>query len=452
MWRDCAGYSTTTTKAALRGHASLDIKFDLGFPIKPLEQLMSVLPAASKSNVPKPFAQLMVDESSPIIQFYPETFKIDLNGKKQSWQGVCLLPFIDGDLLLNSLQDVYGCLTENEVTRNTLGYPIICVSSANPIYEQLCQLYGKNSTNSMNIKYDDLSCITGVAKKDSNFVPHTTYISPFNRSSKPNIDHDSSIRVRFDLDPVEEISPSSSDAPDEQDLKDDGSKKAKKKSKKSRNNYYPCQLLKGVVLPAPTLTSADREFVLTGGRSGYRGNPRGNRFGNNRDFSHFYKQQGSDVYYDRGYSNNSNNGSSNQYVRYNSYGNNRGSNTRGDYSSGRNFNSGGNYNTGGNYSSGNNYHSSSSGYQHRPNQYRGNSNNRNEPYPGNFPGQRFQNNEYSNNSNDYRNNNNNYQNRNSNYNTRGQNTPYRGNNNSYQNNNRPNYRPRTSFIPKPDQK
>jgi 5'-3' exoribonuclease 2 len=32
---------------------------------------------------------------STIIDFYPEDFKIDLNGKKYAWQGVALLPFVD---------------------------------------------------------------------------------------------------------------------------------------------------------------------------------------------------------------------------------------------------------------------------------------------------------------------------------------------------------------------
>lgn len=64
-------------------------------PFKPLEQLMSVFPAASRSHVPQPWAELMVNPDSKIIDFYPEDFKIDLNGKKFAWQGVALLPFVD---------------------------------------------------------------------------------------------------------------------------------------------------------------------------------------------------------------------------------------------------------------------------------------------------------------------------------------------------------------------
>jgi len=48
---------------------------------------MGVLPAASNSHIPKPFRNLMTDPNSNIFEYYPEEFKIDLNGKKYSWQG-----------------------------------------------------------------------------------------------------------------------------------------------------------------------------------------------------------------------------------------------------------------------------------------------------------------------------------------------------------------------------
>lgn len=56
---------------------------------------MGVFPAASRAHVPEPWGKLMYDPESVIIDFYPEDFKIDLNGKKFAWQGVALLPFVD---------------------------------------------------------------------------------------------------------------------------------------------------------------------------------------------------------------------------------------------------------------------------------------------------------------------------------------------------------------------
>ncbi|KAL3228858.1 hypothetical protein MRX96_023759 [Rhipicephalus microplus] len=100
----------------------LNIEFERGTqPFKPMEQLMSVFPAASKQHLPLPWADLMDDPDSPIIDFYPTDFKIDLNGKKYAWQGVALLPFVDEKRLLETVQTVYPHLTEDERKRNTRG-------------------------------------------------------------------------------------------------------------------------------------------------------------------------------------------------------------------------------------------------------------------------------------------------------------------------------------------
>lgn len=83
-------------------------------PFNPLEQLMGVFPAASGSHVPDPWSTLMSDPESEIIDFYPEDFKIDLNGKKFAWQGVALLPFVDERRLIRALKPYYEMLTPDE--------------------------------------------------------------------------------------------------------------------------------------------------------------------------------------------------------------------------------------------------------------------------------------------------------------------------------------------------
>lgn len=97
----------------------------------------------SRTHVPTPFHELMTDENSPIIDFYPETFQIDMNGKRMAWQGVALLPFIDPTRLLNAMAPYHPGLTEEEVKRNTLGNEVIYVSEENPLYPSLEALYGK---------------------------------------------------------------------------------------------------------------------------------------------------------------------------------------------------------------------------------------------------------------------------------------------------------------------
>ncbi len=51
-------------------------------PFCPLEQLMGVFPAASRSHVPPAWQDLMSDPDSPIIDFYPTDFKVSASPLK----------------------------------------------------------------------------------------------------------------------------------------------------------------------------------------------------------------------------------------------------------------------------------------------------------------------------------------------------------------------------------
>ncbi len=37
----------------------------------------------------------MTNDTSPIIEFYPVNFELDMNGKLQEWEAVVLIPFIE---------------------------------------------------------------------------------------------------------------------------------------------------------------------------------------------------------------------------------------------------------------------------------------------------------------------------------------------------------------------
>jgi 5'-3' exoribonuclease 2 len=117
--------------------STLEITFEKGKPFKPAEQLMGVLPAASKTLLPEAFQALMVDEDSSIIDFYPEDFQIDMNGKKMLWQGVALLSFIDEDRLLAAMEPLWGQLSEEERIRNEMGNEILFVAQENKLYDDL---------------------------------------------------------------------------------------------------------------------------------------------------------------------------------------------------------------------------------------------------------------------------------------------------------------------------
>lgn len=97
------------------------IDFDMEKPFLPFEQLLSVLPAASKQFLPRPLQNLMIDENSELIEYYPKDFETDLNGKKQDWEAVVLIPFIDEQKLLGAIKQLYAQLTPEEAKRNSHG-------------------------------------------------------------------------------------------------------------------------------------------------------------------------------------------------------------------------------------------------------------------------------------------------------------------------------------------
>ena len=118
----------------LRRDKFLSPQFELGDPFRPFDQLMSVFPIASSDHLPQPFRLLMTESNSPIAHFYPEEFRIDLNGKKFAWQGVALLPFIDEKLLLETLVPAYKELDENSLALNRLGRDELWIGNENSLF------------------------------------------------------------------------------------------------------------------------------------------------------------------------------------------------------------------------------------------------------------------------------------------------------------------------------
>ncbi|KAK2763075.1 hypothetical protein FQN54_009708 [Arachnomyces sp. PD_36] len=98
-----------------------DMNFKLGQPFRPFQQLMGVLPDRSKKIVPQTYHELMTSEESPIIDFYPRDFELDMNGKKMEWEAVVKIPFIDEKRLLSAMSTKENGLTEAERQRNEFG-------------------------------------------------------------------------------------------------------------------------------------------------------------------------------------------------------------------------------------------------------------------------------------------------------------------------------------------
>ncbi|CAN7987458.1 unnamed protein product, partial [Ixodes pacificus] len=126
----------------IKDFQSIDMSFELGKPFLPFQQLMSILPAASKGLVPKAYQALMESEESPVLDYYPQDFTTDLNGKQQEWEAVVLIPFIDEDRLLPVMQELDSKLTDEERERNTHGGHLLFTYSHEPVTSLKCKNKG----------------------------------------------------------------------------------------------------------------------------------------------------------------------------------------------------------------------------------------------------------------------------------------------------------------------
>lgn len=85
---------------------------------------MGVLPDRSKKIVPTVYHDLMTNPASPIIDFYPREFELDMNGKKMEWEAVVKIPFINEERLLAAMASKNLLLSDAEKARNEFGVTI----------------------------------------------------------------------------------------------------------------------------------------------------------------------------------------------------------------------------------------------------------------------------------------------------------------------------------------
>ncbi|PWA02870.1 hypothetical protein BB558_000960 [Smittium angustum] len=96
-------------------------KFPKDKPYTPLEQLMFVLPPGSAILIPEPLRDLILNPISPIYDLYPKDFEIDLDGKKNDWEAVSLIEFVDANRIQDAMKLVMNKLSEKDIHRNRFG-------------------------------------------------------------------------------------------------------------------------------------------------------------------------------------------------------------------------------------------------------------------------------------------------------------------------------------------
>ena len=102
------------------GHFSFS-SYPRTMPLTPFQQLMAGLPPKSANLMPEPLSELLTSSSSELKEFYPEVFTIDVDGKKNDWEGIVILPFIDLEKIGKCYRERYHLIESREISRDSLG-------------------------------------------------------------------------------------------------------------------------------------------------------------------------------------------------------------------------------------------------------------------------------------------------------------------------------------------
>jgi len=96
----------------------------LHMPFPPALQLLAVLPPQSAELLPERLQSLLLDSSSPVLDFYPSSFNVDLKEGDKEWQAIVLLPFVDEVRLRAALAEIEGSdAAHDESARAFLVHP-----------------------------------------------------------------------------------------------------------------------------------------------------------------------------------------------------------------------------------------------------------------------------------------------------------------------------------------
>jgi len=114
--------------------------FELGAPFPPLEQLLAVLPPLSAKALPRPIRAVFDSQDEAVAKFFPRKVEYDLNGAREVYKAVVLLPFIDAPTLRAACVAPLEACSSEERARNRFGPNYIYLPTADRLAREVWQL------------------------------------------------------------------------------------------------------------------------------------------------------------------------------------------------------------------------------------------------------------------------------------------------------------------------
>ena len=95
-----------------------NFKFKIGKPLKPIVQLLCVLPPQSSYLLPKPIQKMMLNSNSTLAHLYPTDFEQDFIGKGKYWKAIPYLPPLEIDLVKRTFLKYEKKLSDSDKKKN----------------------------------------------------------------------------------------------------------------------------------------------------------------------------------------------------------------------------------------------------------------------------------------------------------------------------------------------
>lgn len=97
-------------------------RYHKGIPSTPFLQLLTILPPKSSHLLPKNMSNVL---NTHLKKFCPDKVEVDLSGKKQEYQGIVLLPFVEQKTVQKVYDEYISKLDEKDLKRNIIGKSVI---------------------------------------------------------------------------------------------------------------------------------------------------------------------------------------------------------------------------------------------------------------------------------------------------------------------------------------